>query len=160
MRYLLFIFVQVEESKQGEEVKQDIVTRLTDEDHLKEVFVKKEIMSEPVRQEVEEQQTSQQEAKEPSLQEAMEPSLQEVVQEPEEEVAKDDGNVQDEKESLEEGYVLYTRAGETEPKTQQEVSREYLGLNSRKSDFVACEQQKRRPACASFAIYMGESFQD
>ena len=133
MRYLLFTFVQVEESKQGEEVKQDVVTRLTNEDHLKEVFVKREITSEPVRQEVEEQQTSQQEAKEPSpqeikepsLQEAREPSLQEVVQEPEEEVAKDDGNVQDEKESVEEGYVLYTRVGETEPKTQQEVGREY-----------------------------------
>ena len=127
-------------------MKQDVVTRLTNEDQLKEVFVKREITSEPVRQEaeeqqtsqqeVEEQQTSQQEAKEPSLQEAKEPSLLEVVQEPEEEVAKDDGTVQDEKESVEEGYVLYTRVGETEPKTQQEVSREYLGLNTRKSTKV------------------------
>ena len=136
------------------------MTRLTNEDHLKEVFVKRENNPEPVTQEVEEQQTSQQEAKEPSLQETKEPSLQEVVQEPEEEVAKDDGNVQDEKESVEEGYVLYTRVGETKPKAQQEVSREYSGPNARKSDFVACEQQKRRPACASFAICMGESFQD
>ena len=115
--------LQNEEKEKKENVTKDIVTRLQEDEHLKEVSVKREEKVEPVKQEVLEQELIQQEVQE------QEPSQQEVLEESEEEVVtKDDGpgeaedkTIIEENVSGGEGYVLCTKAGENEIKEEKKV---------------------------------------
>ena len=122
MMMIINTSLQNEEKEKKENVTQDIVTRLQEDEHLKEVSVKREEKVEPVKQEVLKQEPIQQEVQE------QEPSQQEVLEESEEEVVtKDDGPGEAEKTIIEEnvsggeGYVLCTKAGENETKGEKKV---------------------------------------
>ena len=114
-----YIFLTQVEEKKTEEQQPEIVTWLTEDDHLKEVSVKREGKMEPVRLEVvQEAETSQQEVK------AEAPRQQEVV----EEAGKEAINRKDEEKEVVddsmvagEGYVLCTKAGDMEAEGERKV---------------------------------------
>ena len=95
------------------------MTRLTDDDHLKEVSVKREETAEPVSQEVvQESETSQQEVKDEAS------SQQEVAEEAGKESINrtdDEKEVVDESLVAGEGYVLCTKAGDIELEEERKV---------------------------------------
>ena len=110
------------------------MTRLTDDDHLKEVSVKREEKAEPVSQEVvQEAETSQQEVNDEAS------SLQEVAEEAGKESINrtdDEKEVVDESLVAGEGYVLCTKAGDIELKEERKVLGVWISFEFDDINFV------------------------
>ena len=107
------------EEKKSEEPQPEIVTRLTDDDHLKEVSVKREEKPAPVTHEVDQEaETSQQEVKieATSQQEAADDAGKESINR-----TDDEKEVADESLVAGEGYVLCNKAGDIEVEEQRKV---------------------------------------